>query len=93
MGRCYRKIVTECQSEIKILLNGKKLPGRHFLQCHVVFSVKMEDFRHKAKLMVIGHMTKAPATIMYASVVSRQIVRITLMIDANSDFEVSFLTS
>ena len=34
----------------------------------------------KARLVVGGHMTMAPATITYDSVVSRKTVRITLMI-------------
>ena len=42
----------------------------------MVFNVKMEDFRHKARLVAGGHMTEAPATIMCASIVSRETVRI-----------------
>ena len=53
----------------------------------MVFNVKMEDFRHKARL-VAGHMTKVLATITYASIVSKEIVRIALMIAALNDLEV-----
>ena len=42
----------------------------------MVFDIKMEDFRQKARLVAGGHMTEAPATIMYASVVSRETVRV-----------------
>ena len=45
----------------------------------MVFDVKMEDFRH-ARLVAESHMTKAPATITYASVVSSKTVRIALMV-------------
>ena len=54
----------------------------------MVFDIKMEDFRHKARLVAGGHMTEAPATIMYASVVSREKVRIALTITALNDLEV-----
>ena len=54
----------------------------------MVFNIKMEDFRHKAGLVAGGHMTKAPATITYASVVSRETFRIALMIAALNNDEV-----
>ena len=54
----------------------------------MVFNVKMEDFRYKARLVAEGHMTKAVATITYVSVVSRETVRIALMIAAFTYLEV-----
>ena len=39
----------------------------------------MEDFRCKARQVAGSHMTTAPATIMFAIVVSRDMVRIALM--------------
>ena len=54
----------------------------------MVFDVKMEDFRCKARLVVGCHMTKALATITYASIVSRETVRIALMIATLNDLEV-----
>ncbi len=39
----------------------------------------MEDFHRKVQLVAGGHMTKAPATLTYASVVSRETVRIALL--------------
>ena len=48
----------------------------------------MEDFRRKARLVAGGHMTEAPATITYASVVSRETVRIALMLAALNDLQV-----
>ena len=59
----------------------------------MVFDVKMEDIKHKARLVARVHMAKALATIMYASVVSRKKVRIALMIAALNDLEVSWATS
>ena len=73
----------------EVLPVGKSVPiGNLFVQWHIVFDVKMDDFRHKARLVAGGHMTKALATIMYASTVSRETVRIALMIAAHNDLEV-----
>ena len=54
----------------------------------MVFDVKMEDFCQKARLVAGGHMTKAPPTITYASVVSIETVRLALTIAALNDLEV-----
>ena len=58
------------------------------MQCHMIFDIKMEDFRCKARLVVGGHMTEAPKTLTYASVISRETVRIMLAIAALNDLEV-----
>ena len=52
------------------------------------FKFKIESFRCKARLVAGGYMTKALATILYASIVSRETVRIALMIAAPSDLMV-----
>ena len=62
--------------------------GYQKIRCHMIFDVKMEDFRRKARLVAGGHMTAAPATLTYASVVSRETVRIALMIAALNGLEV-----
>ncbi len=54
----------------------------------MIFDIKMEDFRCKARLVAGGHMTKAPATITYASIVSRKTVRIALLMAALNDLHV-----
>jgi hypothetical protein len=51
----------------------------------MVFDIKMEYFKRKARLVAGGHNTKAPAIITYASVVSRETVRIALMLAALND--------
>jgi hypothetical protein len=43
------------------------------IPCRMIFDVKMEDFRQKARLVAGGHQTEAPATITYASMVSREL--------------------
>ena len=52
--------------------------GYQQIRNHMVFDIKMENFRRKARLVAGGHMTKTPATLTYASVVSRESVRIAL---------------
>ena len=74
----------------KILENGEKVPiGYQFINTHMIFDIKMEDFRRKARLVAGGHMTKdVPPTITYASVVSRDTVRIALTIAALNGLDV-----
>ena len=57
----------------EVLPDGKPIPiGCQFMSCHMIFDIKMDDFRQKTRLVAGGHMTEAPATITYASVVSRE---------------------
>ncbi len=73
----------------KKLLDKQSAPnGYQKIPCHMIFDIKMEDFRRKARLVAGGHMTKAPATITYASVVSRETVRIALLMAALNDLNV-----
>jgi hypothetical protein len=73
----------------KILPDGTSAPnGYHRINCHMIFDVKMEDFRRKAQLVAGGHMTEAPPTITYASVVSRETVCLALTIAALNNLEV-----
>ena len=47
----------------------------------MIFDIKMgERFRRKARMVAGGHMTEAPASITYSSVVSKYSVRIALTI-------------
>ena len=48
----------------------------------------MEDFCCKARYVTQGNMTEAPKTLTYASVVSRDSVRIALILAALNDLEV-----
>ena len=54
----------------------------------MIFNVKMEDFRRKARLVVGGHTTKVIACVTYVSVISRETVRIALTLAALNDLEV-----
>jgi hypothetical protein len=54
----------EVKIAFKILDDSENVPPDHqFIQCHMVFDVKMEDFRQKAWLVAGGgHMTDPPAS-------------------------------
>jgi transposase len=72
------------------ILNGDESipPGYQQIRCHMVFDVKMESFKRKARYVAGGHTTDAPSSITYASVVSRESVRIALTLAALNDLEV-----
>ena len=67
-------------------------PGYQKIACHLIFDVKLElkngHFRCKARYVAGGHMTDAPATVTYASVVSCDSVRIALTLAALNDLQV-----
>ena len=59
------------------------------VKCHLIFDIKMgENFRRKARMVAGGHTTETPAALTYASVVSRDSVRIALTIAALNDLKV-----
>ena len=65
------KEMREVRIAFNILSDSGSVPiGYQKIPCHMVFDVKMEDFRKKVRLMAGGHMIEAPATNTYASVVS-----------------------
>jgi hypothetical protein len=72
------------------LLNGEEAipPTYQEIRCHMIFDVKMEDFRRKAQFVAGGHTTDAPRVMTYASVVSRESVRIALTLMALNDLDV-----
>jgi hypothetical protein len=54
----------------------------------VIFDVNMEDFRRNAIFVAGGHTTDNPYVMTYASVVSRESVRIALTLAALNDLDV-----
>ena len=54
----------------------------------MVFDIKMKGYRQKAKIVTGSHMMEALSTIVYASVVLREAVKITLMITTLNYLEV-----
>ncbi len=72
-----------------ILGDGVAPPLDHqYNRCHMVFDVKMEDFGRKARLVAGGHATRAPATLTDASVMSRETVRIALLLAALNNIDI-----
>ena len=56
---------------------------------HMVFDIKLgENFRRKARLVADGHFTNPPSSVTYSSVVSRDSVRICLLIAALNGLDV-----
>jgi hypothetical protein len=72
------------------ILNGEESvpPTYQEIRCHMIFDVKMEDFRCKARFVAGGHTTVTPHEMTYASVVSRESVRIALDLAALNDLDV-----
>jgi len=83
------KEMTSVRFGFRTLKDGEKVPvGFKFIRCHMIFDVKMEDFRRKARLVAGGHMTEVHPSITYASVVSRETVRIALTLAALNQMDV-----
>ena len=85
-----RKEMSKVRVAFEVLEDGRDPPPTfQEMKCHLVFDVKMEDFQRKARLVAGGHMTRPTSgTVTYASVVSRESVRIALTIAALNDLEV-----
>jgi Reverse transcriptase (RNA-dependent DNA polymerase) len=67
---------------VNILDDVAKPPvGYQFIPCHMVFDIIM-DFTRKARFVAGGHVTEPPSSITYASVVSRESVRIAFLVAA-----------
>ena len=73
---------------MKILEEGSSTPiGYQTIPCHIVFDVKM-DFTRKARYVAGGHKTSEPEAPTYASVVSRDSVRIGFLMAALNGLDV-----
>ena len=85
-----RKEMAKVRIAFKTLGDNEQVPPTfQQMRCHMVYDVKMENFQRKARLVAGGHMTEVTsATMTYASVVSRESVRIALTLAALNDLEV-----
>ena len=87
--KAIQKEMSAVKVAFKILEDGDKPPiGCQYMKCHMVFSIKMEDFSRKACLVAGGHVVEDPKSLTFTSVVSRVVVRITLTLAALNDLEV-----
>jgi hypothetical protein len=85
----FHKEMKNVRIAFKILSGEEAVPPTYQqITCHVIFDVKMEDFRRKAHFVAGGHTTDMPHAMTYASVVSRESVRIALILAALNDLEV-----
>jgi hypothetical protein len=67
-----RKEMNNVRISFKILNGEESVPPTYQeICCHVIFDVKMDDFRHKVRFVSGGHATDTPHAITYASVVLR----------------------
>ena len=74
---------------VEDMRTGKIKPGYSFCGTHMIFDIKMDGkFTRKARLVADGHTTKVSSSITYSSVVSRDSVRIALMLASLNDLEV-----
>ena len=81
--------MSKVQVAFQVLADSESIPPAYqMIRCHMVYDMKMENFHHKAQFVAGGHMTKAPATITYVSVVSHESVRIALTLTALNGLEV-----
>ena len=73
---------------MKVLGEGEQpLPGHQFIHTHIVFDIKM-DFIRKARFVANGSTTEVEPERTYASVVSRDSIRIALLYAALNDLDI-----
>ena len=73
----------------RLLADGQNPPpGHSYMDCHMIFDIKLDGFRRKTRLVVGGHTVEMPPVMTYASVVSRDTIRIALTITALNDLQV-----
>ena len=92
-NNCWRDAIAKEMEDVRIafkILGDDVDPPQNyqFMECHMIFDVKLDGLKRKARLVAGGHMTDAPAVLTYASVVSRETVRIALTLAALNDLEV-----
>jgi Reverse transcriptase (RNA-dependent DNA polymerase) len=58
------------------------------IRCHMIFDVKMEGLVRKVWFVAGGHTTKTPQSLTFASVVTRESVRLGFLIAAMNELEI-----
>jgi hypothetical protein len=70
-----RKEMKNVWIAFKILNVDESVPQNYQeIRCKMIFDVKMEDFRRKARFLAVGHTPYNPHAMTYASIVSRESV-------------------
>jgi hypothetical protein len=84
-----RKEMKTFRIAFKILNRGESVPPTYQeIRCHMIFDVKMENFRCKVRCVAGGHTTDTPHAMNYASVISRESAIIALTLAALNDVDV-----
>jgi len=84
-----RKEMANNAKAFKVLAPDASAPvGHTFIKCHMVFDIKQGTLQRKARFVASGNMAEAPPSITYASVVSRELVRIAFLIAALNDLDI-----
>jgi Reverse transcriptase (RNA-dependent DNA polymerase) len=87
-SEAIKKEMAVIMPAMRILERDSKPPiGFQEIPCHMVFDVKI-DFTRKARYVGGGHVTKPPTTQTYASVVSRESVRIAFLYASLNDLKI-----
>ena len=75
--------------KFQTIAKGKKPPNQfQYVNCHMVFDIKMENLSRKACLVAGGHMTHIPNSITFSNVVICETVCIALTITVLHDLDV-----
>ena len=86
--KAIEKEMKNVMPAFRILDDDDKIPiGYTQIPCHMIFDIKI-DFTRKARFVAGGHRTKPPSSITYSSVVSRDSVRIALMLAALNEVDI-----
>ena len=80
-------------NEVKVAFDIKNKdekppPGYNFIELMLIFDVKI-DFTRKSRMVARGDQTAPPISVTYSSVVSREILRIALVVTSLNDLDIS----
>jgi len=83
-----KKEMTNSKVAFKLLSRSERpRPGSTRITCHLIFDVKL-DGTYKARYVAGGHLTDPPSSLTYASVVSRESVRIGFLVAALNNLDI-----
>ena len=84
-----KKEMKNVEYDIKFINDGRNLPiGFKRIICHLIFDVKF-DLTRKSRYVGSGHFMQMPASMSYSGIVSRDSVRIILLIAALNDLDIN----
>jgi hypothetical protein len=84
-AKAMRKEVGTVFPALRVLEDGEEVPvGSQFVDLMMIFDVKM-DLTRKARLVARGDQVETPSNLTYASVVSRDSIRIALLLASLND--------